>query len=350
MKIWHSIYYKLIIKGNIFRGYEGFLIGKKRKRDVISFGDELEYNLQTLHKSLVDKTYKPGGYSQFFVWDPKLRLIHKSTVVDRIVHHIVSRELDPIFEPTFIAHSYSCRKNKGTHKGVLALQKMGRKVSKNNTRICWSLKCDIKKFFASINHKILFEIIARKIKDEDFLDLLAKIINSFYSDRTTDIKNKKGIPIGNLTSQFFSNIYLNELDQFIKHQLKIKYYLRYADDFVLLSDDRNYLEDLLIPIEKFINAKLDLELHPQKIIFTKFQSGIDFLGYVVFPYHILPRTKTKKRMMRKIKAKINEFKTGKISEEKVNETIQSYLGYLSHANAYEFRSELENLIWFWITE
>jgi RNA-directed DNA polymerase len=350
MKVWHKIYHKLITKENIFRGYKGFLVGKKSKADVIAFGNELEENLQTLHQLLINKTYKPGGYSQFYVRDPKLRLIHKSTVVDRVVHHLVSRELDPIFEPTFIAHSYSCRKDKGTHKGVFGLQKMGRKVSRNNVRACWALKCDIKKFFASINHKILFEILAKKIKDEDFLDLLAKIIDSFYSDRTTDIKCKKGIPIGNLTSQFFSNIYLNEFDQFIKQKFRIKYYLRYADDFVLLSENKEYLEKLLIPIGKFINEKLDLELHPQKIIFTKFQSGIDFLGYVVFPYHILPRTKTKIRMMRKIRNRINEFKAGKISKEKANETIQSYLGYLSHANAHEFRSELENLIWFWLTE
>jgi len=279
-----------------------------------------------------------------------LRLIHKATVVDRVVHHIVSKQLEPIFEPIFIAHSYSCRRNKGTHKGVIALQKMALIVSRNDSRNCWALKCDVKKFFASINHRILLGILSKRIKDEDFMDLLKRIIDSFCSDRTIDIKNKKGIPIGNLTSQFFSNIYLNEFDQFIKHELKVKYYLRYADDFVLLSENREYLEDILRTIEKFLRDKLDLELHPNKIIFGRLRQGLDFLGYIVFPYHILPRTKTKRRLLRKIRMKIREYKNNKITEKKLNETIQSYLGYLGHAKTYKFRKELENLIWFWLTE
>lgn len=307
-------------------------------------------NFANLCKILQEKTYRPGSYSSFYVRDPKLRLIHKATVIDRIVHHIVSNELEPIFEPTFIAQSYSCRKNKGTHKGILALQKMALKASKNNKRICWSLKMDIKKFFPSVNHKILFKILTRKIQDDDFLNLLWKIIDSFYSDRTIDPADKKGIPIGNLTSQFFSNIYMNELDQFVKHKLKVRHYLRYADDFVMLSPSKEYLESLVPEVESFLNIQLDLQIHPDKIIFGKFGSGIDFLGYIIFPYHILPRTKTKRRLLRKIKAKIDGFKTGKISEDSLNQTIQSYLGYLSHANAYKFRQKLENSIWFWLTE
>lgn len=215
---------------------------------------------------------------------------------------------------------------------------------------CWALKCDVKKFFASVNHSILFEILQQKIGDQDFLNLLGKIIGSHYSDRTVDFLDKKGMPLGNLTSQFFANIYLNELDQFVKHELKVKHYVRYADDFVFLSHDRKYLEDLVIPVEQFLKQKLALKLHPQKVIFRKLRSGIDFLGYIIFPHHILPRTKTKKRLFRKIRTKIKEFKAGKISEDKLNATIQSYLGYLSHANAYKFKQELENQIWFWLTE
>lgn len=317
---------------------------------MLLFEKHLEQNLTFLYQELKRKTYEPGDYIGFYIRDPKIRLIHKAQVSDRVVHHIVSQVLEPIFEPTFIAHSYSCRKDKGTHKGVKALQRMALKVSKNNSRICWSVKCDIKKFFASINHKILFGILSQRIMDQDFLDLLWKIIDSFYSDRTIHLNNKKGIPIGNLTSQFFSNIYMNELDQHIKHKLKVKYYLRYADDFIILSEDRKYLENLIPRIEKFLNKQLDLQLHPKKIIFRKLRSGIDFLGYIVFPYYILPRTKTKRRMLRKIKSRVQEFRTGKISYEKLNQTIQSYLGYLGHARSFKFKKQLENLIWFWLTE
>lgn len=350
MKVWHRIYPNLITKQNIFRGYKEFLKGKKTKKDVINFGEDKENNLNKLQKKLVSKTYKPGGYSKFFVHDPKTRIIHKANVADRIIHHIVSDVLEEIFEPTFIHHSYACRKEKGTHKGVLALQKMARKVSLNNTRICWVLKCDIKKFFATVNHKTLLKILAERIKDQDFLNLLEKIIDSFYSDKTTASTNKKGIPIGNLTSQFFSNVYMNEFDQYVKHKLKVKYYLRYADDFAFISHDKTYLLNLMDPIRKFLKQGLDLELHPAKIILGKFSSGVDFLGYIVFPKYILPRTKTKRRLLKKIRGKIKQFKAGSITKESLNQTIQSYYGFLIHANTYKFKQELQNLILFWLTE
>ena len=350
MKVWHRIYYKLITKQNVFRGYKGFLIGKRKKKDVIRFDQQKEENLKLLQELLISKTYKPQGYSQFYVRDPKTRIIHKARVVDRIVHHIVSDQLEKIFEPTFIFHSYACRKDKGTHRGVIALQKMAISVSHNDTRNCWILKCDIKNFFASINHRILLKILSRRIGDKDFLDLLEKIIDSFYSDRTIDKNDKKGLPIGNLTSQFFSNVYLNELDQYVKNILHVKHYVRYADDFVFLSDDRSYLLNLISPIQQFLKNELDLELHPKKIIINKFRSGVDFLGYIIFPKHILPRTKTRQRLIRKIRGKVYAFKAGKITEESLNQTIQSYFGFLTHANSYKFKEKLQNLIWFWLTE
>lgn len=350
MKTWNNIYNKISTLENIFLGWEEFRRDKKKKRDVLFFERYLENNIFSLHESLIKRSYQPGKYSKFIVRDPKLRLIHKASVRDRVVHHITSRVLEKIFEPTFFAHSYSCRKNRGTHKGIYAFQKMAGKVSKNNTRVCWVLKCDIKKFFASINHKILLEILSKKITDEEYLELLERIVDSFYSDRTTDLQNKKGIPIGNLTSQFFANIYLNEFDQFMKHTLRVQYYIRYADDFAILSENKSYLENLVSSIREFLLSELDLELHPNKIIFRKFNSGVDFLGYVIFPHYVLPRTKTKRRLLRKIKGRIQDYKNGEITSETLNQTVQSYLGYIGHANSYEFRKELENLIWFWLTE
>jgi RNA-directed DNA polymerase len=350
MKVNHNSYHKLTTKKNIFRGFKEFLKGKRRKQDVINFSQNIGENLENLHRELVSKTYLPGKYSQFIVRDPKTRIIHKADVVDRIVHHIVSDVLEDSYDSTFIYHSYACRKNKGTHKAVLALQKMGIRESKNNSKVCWVLKCDISKFFASVNHKTLLEILSRRIKDQDFLEVLEKIINSFSSDKTIDLNNKKGIPIGNLTSQLFSNIYLNELDQFVKHTLKVKFYLRYADDFAFVSYDREYLLGLISPLQKFLKNTLDLDLHPKKIILRKFSSGVDFLGYIIFPKYILPRTKTKRRLIRKIHEKVKQFKAGEISEEPLNQTIQSYYGFLVHANTYEFKQKLQNLIMFWLTE
>ncbi len=350
MKVWHNIYHKLTIKENIYRGYKEFLKGKKSKKDVINFESAREENLKILHEALLNKTYKPGTYSQFLVRDPKERIIHKAQVIDRIVHHIVSTVLEKIFEPTFIFHSYACRKGKGTHKGVLALQKMAIRESHGDKRICWILKCDISKFFASVNHQMLLSMLSEKIEDKDFLKLLEKIVDSFCFGKTVDLSNKKGIPIGNLTSQFFSNIYLNNLDQFVKHTLKVKYYIRYADDFAFLSHDRDYLISLIGPVEHFLKHKLDLEIHPRKIVLEKFSSGVDFLGYVIFPHYILPRTKTGRRLKRKIREKIMEFKAGRKTEESLNQTIQSYYGFLSHANSYKLKQELQNLIWFWLTE
>ena len=333
-------YKKLTQPENVFSSFYGFLAGKKKKKDVIEFSVKLEDNLFALSQSLQSMAYQPGSYESFYVRDPKVRLIHKASVPDRIVHHLVSQELEKIFEPAFIRHSYSCRKQKGTHRGVHALRNMALELRGNDQKTVWALKCDIKKFFASVNHIVLSEILSRQIKDKDCLLLVSKIINGFPS----------GIPIGNLTSQIFSNIYLNELDTFVSQKLKIKDYVRYADDFVILSRNRSYLESLLPKIAYFLKSKLNLDLHPGKIIFRKFRSGIDFLGYIVFPTQILPRTKTKRRLIRKIREKIEKYKEGKITKEKLNQTIQSYLGYLKHANSYQFREKLKKSILLWLNE
>lgn len=342
MKVWHNLYSKIVTLDYIAAGWKEFRKGKQKKQDVIRFEEQLLDNLFNLHQALVNKTYQPGSYTYFHLTDPKLRLIHKATVVDRVVHHLVSQQLKVIFEPTFIPHSYSCRDQKGTHRGVISLQKMAFKVSRNKTRTCWALKCDIKKFFASVDHRILYQILAKKIADPDFLELLQKIIKSFDSE--------KGIPIGNLTSQFFANIYLNELDQYIKHTLKVHSYLRYADDFILLSHRHAELENWLDQIQDFLQEKLHLTLHPNKVIYSKFLSGIDFLGYIVFPSHILLRTKTKRRAIKKIQRRIGQYKQAEITQEKLNQTIQSYFGYFKHAHTHKFKQQLQNYIWFWLTD
>lgn len=346
MRIYHNIYAEISTIENIFQTWAEFIKGKKTKADVLIFERFLEDNLFELYFSLKNKTYKHGDYKSFYVRDPKMRHISKARVKDRVVHHLVSQVLERVFEPSFYAHSYSCRKGRGIHKGVIAFAKMARVASKNNSSSLFILKCDIKKFFATVDHRVLFGIISAKIKDPDFLWLLNDIISSFKSDYTVDQNEPKGMPIGNLTSQFFANIYMDPFDRFVKDDLRVKYYIRYADDFVVLSNSKTYLEDLIPKLEEFLKEKLKLSFHPNKISIRNYYLGLDFLGYIIFPYFILPRTKTKRRIFKKLLKKVQLAKQGKISQQSLNQTIQSYLGYLSYANTYKLTQEMKNQIWF----
>lgn len=313
------LYQKIISIEHLFQSWNEFKKNKRGRRDVQIFERNLEDNLFELHTNLANKTYQHKNYTAFNIYDPKFRHIHKATVLDRIVHHGVVSIIEPIFDKTFIYDSYSCRLEKGTHGAVKRLVNFANTVSKNYTEDCWALKLDIKKFFASVNHKVLLNLLKRKIRDHDILWLLIQVIDSF----------PLGIPLGNLTSQVFANIYLNELDQFVKHRLRIKCYLRYADDFIMLSCS-NDLNHWINGIEVFLWKELKLTLHPKKITLRRLYWGIDFLGYIVLPHHVLPRTKTKRRMFKKLNA----------------ENLHSYLGYLSHANSYQIEQELKNSLVF----
>lgn len=330
-------YSEFIALDQLYQAWNEFKKGKRSREDVQTFERNLEDNLNDLHEALKNKTYHHGKYFSFYVHDPKQRHIHKASVADRVLHHLLYTYLYKHFDKNFIYDSYSCRLDKGTHKGVVRLDQLLRKLTKNYTRGCWVLKCDIKKFFANVNHDILLKLLKRKIKDPDILNLLVEVIYSFHSDYGED----RGIPLGNLTSQVFANIYLNELDQFTKHKLKIKYYLRYADDFLMLEKSRSSLEEYLEPIRLFLSEELKVELHPKKIIFRKSTWGIDFLGYVSLPHYRVPRTKTKRRVFKQIRTKLDS--------PNFNQSLQSYLGYLSHANSYKLISYLKNQVWIWAT-
>lgn len=299
--------------------------GKRKRKDVVDFSLRLSDNLLNLRRSLLIKTYKPDRYFAFKINDPKPRDIHKASVRDRLVHHAVYRVLYSYFDNQFIYDSYSCRLNKGTHRALDRFLGFGARISRNNTRTVWVLKADIRKFFASIDHQILKNILIKYIKDENTLWLLAKIIDSF----NTSGKVAKGLPLGNLTSQLLVNIYLNEFDYFIKRQLKIKYYIRYADDFVIFHEDKKYLENILPIISEFLKRELKLELHPDKLFIKTLNSGLDFLGWINFPSYKVLRQATKKRMFRKLKE--NSYK---------EESLNSYLGMISYGNAFKIKKEL----------
>ncbi|TSA44187.1 RNA-dependent DNA polymerase [bacterium] len=345
MKIHKNIFEKIISLENLFSAWDSFKSDKRSKPDVQSFEWNLERNIFQLHRDLKSKTYKHGPYTGFYITDPKLRHIHKATVRDRILHHAVFSVVNPIFEPTFIPTSFSCRVGYGTHKGVEVLGAITRKVSKNNTCPCFVLKCDVRKFFDSVNHEILLSIIKKRIKDDDAIWLLESIVRSYESLPGQGAPGK-GVPIGNLTSQLFANVYMNELDQFVKHRLKIKHYVRYTDDFAIVSENPEELKKLLIPISKFLQDELALTLHPNKITLRPIRQGADFLGYVIFPKHRLIRAKTKHRIFRKMRERTEEHKLGNISALTLEQSLQSYLGVLSHANTYRLREKLLNQFWF----
>jgi hypothetical protein len=206
------------------------------------------------------------------------------------------------------------------------------------------LKCDIRKFFDSIDHKILISFIKKRIKDNRATKLLEEIIES-YSSQYSNLFNIKGLPLGNLTSQLFANFYMNKFDQFAKQSLKIKNYIRYTDDFVVVSTDRGYLEDLIPKFSKFLEENLQLKMHPDKVTIGKLNKGIDFLGYITFPNYRLVRAKTQRRIFSKLKTKFKEYEAGKIDKLSFKRSLQSYLGILSHADAYEITQKLKNQFW-----
>ncbi len=301
---------------NLLDAWGEFAVGKRNRADVQEFELHLMDHLLELHSELMNKTYRHSTYESFVIVDPKRRLIHKASVRDRVLHHALYRMLYPYFDRTFVSDSFSCRDNKGMHKAIDRFRVFEGKVSQNHTRTCWVLKCDIRQFFGSIDHRILMRILKQHIPDADLIWLLEKIIESFE----TENQHHVGLPLGNLTSQLFSNICMNRFDQFVKHRLKIKYYVRYADDFVFLSEDKEFLRSLIPRIRCFLLFDLHLTLHPNKIFLKTMASGVDFLGWVHFTDHRVLRTVTKRRLLKRIK------------EHPTREIIQSYLGLLKHGN------------------
>lgn len=334
---------------NLFLAWQEFRKCKRNKPDVQEFEFNLEDNLFQLHQELKNKTFQHSHYTQFCIQDPKLRRIHKASVRDRVLHHSVFRILYPIFDKGFVFDSYSCRINKGTHKAVNRLETFTRKLSKNNHKNIFALKCDIKNFFDSVDQEILLKLIKKKIQDNNAIWLIEKIVKSFEkparnaSHSVAGGGNNKGIPLGNVTSQLFANIYLNELDQFIKHELKAKYYIRYCDDFVILGENKEDLTKLIPLISNFLKDKLNLSLHSDKIIIRKHHQGIDFLGYVVLPHYRVLRTKTKTMIFKKIEKKQQNLQKHLISEESFNQSLQSYFGILKHCKGYKIKIILKQL-------
>lgn len=288
--------------------------GKGGRDEIAHFGWRLEANLLSLRAELMSGAYAHGQYRSFIVADSKRREIQAAPFCDRVVHQALVAALEPLFERRFIYDSYACRRGKGTHAALARFERFAR-VSR------YALMMDISKYFASIDHEILLSLLERSVHDGRIRVLCRLII------RSSETAPGVGIPIGNLTSQLFSNIYLNELDQHIKHALHVRRYVRYMDDFVLLHDDREYLRDLKDRITDFLSARLRLVAHPHKVRIDATAAGVAFLGFRIFPHHLLLRGSTVRRFV--ARAKAAKLRSG-VSED----TIRSWKAWASGANSH----------------
>ena len=305
------------------KAWQKFSRRKRSRRDVADYQQQVGRRLAELHQDLASGRYQHDRYETFMIQDPKQRHIHKATVRDRIVHQAIVTAIEPLFETRFIYDSYSCRKGKGTHAGVQRLQVFLRRASCNNTRKVYALKCDIRKYFASIDHEILLRLIERRVSDERVLELIRLILLSHGSE------SGRGIPLGNVTSQLFANIYLHELDWYVKQQLGVQYYARYCDDFVIVSHDRAELERVVPLVREFLWQSLRLELHPNKVTIRPWHRGVDFLGSVLLPHAITLRTKTRRRMLQRVTA----------------DNLNSYLGICTHVQGHRTAQLLQTIAW-----
>lgn len=320
--------------GNVQKSYNKARKGKRYRKDVIRFTKKKEENLKRVREDILTQAYEPGAYHYFKVYEPKERQIMALPFYDRVVQHAINNVLEPIFNKRFIFHSYACRKKKGMHKASETLQGWLYGWQKyHGDEPLYAIKADIHHYFQSIDHSILKAEIRRVIKDKEALTLIDRII-----DHNGNMPDGVGIPVGNLTSQLFANIYLDKLDRFIKHTLGVKHYVRYMDDFILLSPDKGQLREWLAAIETFLRDELRLELNPKTTILAA-KNGIDFVGYKHRGTHKKVRRDSVKRMKRKIKWYIK----GKITKEKLQKSVTSWTGHASHADSYNLQKKIITL-------
>ena len=329
------IYKNLCSYDNLILAFKKARKKKTTKPYVIGFEQNLKNNLLNLQNELTFLYYEPKHLETFILRDPKTRKISKSEFRDRIVHHAICNVIEPIFEKQFIYDSYANRKNKGVLKAIQRFEEFKRKVSCNNSKHAYVLKCDIYHYFETVQHEILLKIINKKISNSKILWLIKKILSNHRT-----MKEGTGMPLGNLTSQFFANVYLNELDQFVKHKLKAEYYIRYVDDFVIFSQKRGLLKKYKQKINAYLNQELALILHPDKSRIIPINRGTEFLGFKIFSHHKMPKKKNRKKFIRKIKDLCKKYDERKISYDKIYDTIEGWISYAKNANTYKLRKKI----------
>ena len=339
----------------LYYAYRNAAKGKRYRGDVLQYTDNLESNLLTLLEELKTHSYKVGAYREFYVYEPKKRLIMALPFRDRVVQWWIYDQLYPIFDKTFIEDSFACRRGKGQKAAADRLQYFLQQTEVLGGK-WYYLKLDIAKYFYRVNHDILLSIVERKIKDKDMLRILRTIIDDSETDfgltickNVEDAERVKGIgmPIGNLTSQLLANVYLNELYHFCKQTLGLDFYIRYMDDVIILGKSKEQLREVLGRIEQFLQDHLQLELN-NKTAIRPVTMGVQFVGLTVWSTHRTVRKSTSLRIKRRLKHKAKELKAGKITQEQYNSTLQSYLGLMKYNDCYRFKmallEEVDNLL------
>lgn len=331
-KMTNQLYQQVCDFENIRYSYKQTQQGcKKFRKDSILFDMCRERNLLEIWKELRNRQYKMGEYIQFKVYEPKERMVSAPKIKDKIIQFAVHNALQEVYEPVFIKTSFACLKGKGTHKAVDNVQ--------HDMRVCkwkhgdgWILKMDVKKFFYSINRDILKRLLRKKITDPDMIWILEEIIDS-------SPEGEKGIPLGNVTSQDFANIYLNELDQYCKRYLKVKYYTRYMDDVIIVTPTKALAQEYLDKITWFLNEKLDLETNSKTKIFPIAQ-GVNAYGFKIWTTHRMLRDQSKRAMKRRIKAMDEKLKNEEVKEKDIQQAVSSWLGHARHSNSYNLAKKI----------
>jgi retron-type reverse transcriptase len=343
MKRYGNLWYQIIEFENLLNAARQAQRGKRFRDNVLAFNYNLEGELAKLKAELESLTYQPGAYKTFEIVEPKRRMISAAPYRDRVVHHALCNVIVPIFERTFIGDSYANRIGFGTHRALRRFTQFARSSR-------YVLQCDIRKYFPSIDHAILKSLLRRKLKCSDTLWLIDTIIDNSNEqesvvdyfpgdDLLTPVQRRRGLPIGNLTSQFFANVYLNSFDHSVKEQLNVVKYIRYVDDFALFSDDWGFLAEARVAVEEYL-AQLRLKIHPVKSQLFETQQGANFLGFRILPDCIRVRTENLRRARRRLRRMQTEYAQGKIGVRDVSQSIQSWVAHLDHGDTWQLRQQI----------
>jgi retron-type reverse transcriptase len=343
MKTYKHLYDQVVSFDNLYLAARKARRNKRSREDVAAFEFSIENELLILQRELADKTYRPGPYKTFLVHEKKDRWISAAPYRDRVVHHALMNVIGPLLERSFIDDSYANRVGKGTHSAIKRFQEFAR-------RYRYVLKCDIKKYFPSIDRDILYAHLSRKIVCADTLWLIGSILDNtgkpepvcdlFPGDNLlTPLTRKRGIPIGNLTSQFFADFYLEGFDHFVKEKLRIKGYVRYVDDFALFGDDRAGLRAILPLLEQYLTG-LRLKLHPDKCLVYPVGYGANFLGFKVFPSKRLLLHENVRHFVRRTRRRIADLRRGRITPEKARLSLAGWIGHAINGRTVHLREKL----------